>query len=65
MQDSRYWQLVIYLVEHSSKGSVGIVLNRPANFRVADVYDSSKLKSEGRVFANQQLCALSHCTTGM
>ncbi|KAL4419714.1 hypothetical protein ABPG75_006812 [Micractinium tetrahymenae] len=30
-----YWQVVVFLLHHSARGSMGLILNRPTNARVA------------------------------
>jgi hypothetical protein len=35
--DARYWQLVIFLLEHGARGSRGVILNRPAAAKVGDL----------------------------
>lgn len=35
--DPRYWQLVIFLLEHGPRGSRGVILNRPATVKVGDL----------------------------
>lgn len=36
MKDERYWQLVIYVLQHSAEGSIGMILNRPAGVQMRE-----------------------------
>ena len=35
--DARYWQLVVFLLEHGPRGSRGVILNRPAAAKFGDL----------------------------
>lgn len=34
--DERYWQAVVFLVQHSSEGSWGVILNRPSGYSIQE-----------------------------
>lgn len=46
MQDPIFGGTVIYLCEHSQRGAMGMVINRPTDMTVADLFDRIDLKLE-------------------
>ncbi|MFT0212020.1 YqgE/AlgH family protein [Pseudomonas sp. F1_0610] len=42
MDDDYFAQSLIYLIQHDTQGSMGLVVNRPANFQLADVLQQLK-----------------------
>lgn len=44
MQDARFSHTVTYICEHSAKGAMGIVINRPTDLHLADIFDQMDIE---------------------
>ena len=51
LNDQRFWQLVIFIVKHSSEGSVGLILNRPSGIGFSDILQSGLFPDDTRLAA--------------
>lgn len=38
--DGPFWRSVVYVLDHSGEGSLGVIINRPLNARISDVLPS-------------------------
>lgn len=55
MPDSRFRQTVTYLCGHNSDGALGIVINRPSDMKLGEVFEQLSLDSGDRDLANQSI----------
>lgn len=39
LPDTNFYRTVVFMIEHSDDGAIGVVLNRPANVTLADLWD--------------------------
>lgn len=46
---SYFGNTITYLCEHNEQGAMGIMVNRPSNLTLADLFDQLDIKSGGRV----------------
>ncbi|HEC14961.1 MAG TPA: YqgE/AlgH family protein [Sedimenticola sp.] len=46
LQDSNFYRTVTYICEHNEQGAMGIVINRPLGFGLADVLEQMEIKPE-------------------
>lgn len=53
MTDPNFSGTVIYIVEHSEKGAMGLVLNRTLELTVSDLFERIDLKCDQEPLANQ------------
>jgi putative transcriptional regulator len=54
----RYWQAVIYLVHHSSRGSWGLILNRPSGYTIEQALPRISQTPGGRLLTVFAACAI-------
>ena len=45
MLDDQFAGTVVYLCEHNSQGAMGLVINRPTNIDLKDLFEKIELKS--------------------
>jgi len=57
MADPNFSGTVIYLAEHSPKGALGIVVNRPLEIDLANLFERISLKLDDTRFASQPVFA--------
>ncbi|MFY7986494.1 MAG: YqgE/AlgH family protein [Burkholderiaceae bacterium] len=57
MADPNFSGTVIYLAEHSPKGALGIVVNRPLEIDLANLFERISLKLDDTSFASQPVFA--------
>jgi putative transcriptional regulator len=53
MTDPNFAGTLIYIVEHGKKGAMGVVINRPIELTMSDLFDRIDLKLEHQPFADQ------------
>lgn len=44
MQDPRFSRTVTYICEHNAKGAMGIVVNRPTDLHLSDIFDQMNIE---------------------
>lgn len=44
LQDPNFFQTVIYVCEHNEKGAMGLVLNKPTQYSLGELFDQMDLK---------------------
>ena len=50
LPDTNFFRTVVFMIEHSEDGAIGVILNRPANVKLVDLWD--ELNSEITVQRN-------------
>ncbi len=55
LNDPNFAQTVALICEHSDKGALGIVLNKPLPMRLSDVFSQMKLEATSEIIASQQV----------
>ena len=53
MTDSNFAQTVTFIWEHNADGALGIIINRPLQMRLADVFEQLKMPTAPGVSGNQ------------
>ncbi|BDW10184.1 UPF0301 protein [Polynucleobacter sp. SHI8] len=53
MLDDQFAGTVVYICEHNSQGAMGLVVNRPTNIDLKDLFDRIELKLETAPLENQ------------
>jgi putative transcriptional regulator len=53
LTDEHFNGTVVYLAEHSARGALGIVINRPMTLSLAEVFDKINLKLGDEALSNQ------------
>jgi putative transcriptional regulator len=48
MPDPRFKEQVIYLCSHDGNGAMGLVVNQPTSFTLADIFNSAKIEAVGQ-----------------
>lgn len=51
LSDPNFFRTVTYICEHSSDGAMGIVINRPADLSMLDVFQQMNIPADARMFA--------------
>ncbi len=44
LQDSNFYRTVTYICEHNEQGAMGIIINRPLDFELADILEQMEIK---------------------
>lgn len=55
LADPNFAQTVTLICEHTARGALGIVLNRPLSMRLGDVFEQLDLAQEGDCHAEQRI----------
>ena len=55
MTDSNFAQTVTYIWEHNADGALGIIINRPLQMRLYDVFEQLKMPTTEGVYGHQQV----------
>ncbi|HEY5759217.1 MAG TPA: YqgE/AlgH family protein [Steroidobacter sp.] len=55
MTDSNFSQTVTFIWEHNADGALGIIINRPLQMRLLDVFEQLKMPTGPGVFGHQQV----------
>lgn len=55
MTDSNFAQTVTFIWEHNAEGALGIIINRPLQMRLLDVFEQLKMPTADGVFGHQQV----------
>lgn len=53
MADTNFSQTVTFICEHNPQGALGIIINRPLDMRLADVFRQLQLPTDQKALANQ------------
>ena len=53
MFDPNFENSVTYICEHSEKGTVGLIINRPMSLNISEVFEQLSLKTENGAIASQ------------
>lgn len=55
MTDSNFAQTVTFIWEHNADGALGIIINRPLQMRLYDVFEQLKMPTAEGVYGHQQV----------
>jgi putative transcriptional regulator len=55
MTDSNFAQTVTFIWEHNADGALGIIINRPLQMRLYDVFEQLKMPTAPGVYGHQQV----------
>lgn len=55
LADSNFAQTVTFIWEHNAEGALGIIINRPLQMRLADVFEQLKMPTTTGMHAQQQV----------
>jgi putative transcriptional regulator len=55
MTDSNFAQTVTFIWEHNADGALGIIINRPLQMRLLDVFEQLKMPTAEGVYGHQQV----------
>ena len=55
LEDPNFFHTVTYICEHTSDGAMGIVINRPMDLRLADIFEQLEIKISSPVIAEQPI----------
>jgi putative transcriptional regulator len=55
MRNQHFARTVTYLCEHTPKGAMGIVINRPTSLKLADIFNQMDITSESPRAANTRI----------
>ena len=55
MTDSNFAQTVTFIWEHNADGALGIIINRPLQMRLYDVFEQLKMPTTEGVYGHQQV----------
>lgn len=53
LEDPNFFHTVTYICEHTSDGAMGIVINRPMDLRLADIFEQLEIKISSPGIADQ------------
>ena len=53
LQDSNFYRTVTYICEHSEQGAMGIIINRPLEFELADILEQMDIEAVSQGTGNQ------------
>ena len=55
LEDPNFFHTVTYMCEHTSDGAMGIVINRPMELHLADIFEQLEIKIDSSVIAEQPI----------
>lgn len=55
LNDPNFFHTVTYICEHSDKGAMGIVINRPIEMHLSDIFEHMSIKTNTDSIAQQQV----------
>ena len=55
MLDANFSQTVTYIWEHNAEGALGIIINRPLQMKLADVFEQLKMPASATAVARQSV----------
>jgi putative transcriptional regulator len=55
LEDPNFFHTVTYICEHSSDGTMGIVINRPMELHLADIFDQLEIPVSAKKVAEQSV----------
>ena len=53
LADANFSQTVTFIWEHNAEGALGIIINKPLQMRLADVFEQLKMPQEHSVLSHQ------------
>lgn len=55
LQDPNFFQTVIYVCEHNEKGAMGLVLNKPTQYNLGELFNQMNLECRNPLLAQKPL----------